>query len=1371
MKASGSYLLIVFDIIIVTALYILIDGMYFKQWCDSLMLHQDLFPLVNKGFSRFRLTLSLYASKRWLFRLFDKAINFIPVICITLMTFEVLSVRNAVDTYLQMAQQHILISLIFTIGVYVLYHCCGRIVQNGSFMFYSKPQDEALIQGLGISAFMLLIFLTFSDFQKKRSKKRRKNKKSRHRRRRTMDSFFDEFEDASSVAVNETVFTADVLPMTEHDSISYNSPFESFERSEIIFDPDPMASKSILDIANSPLSHYRDPIYEMPLRNSICLNCSYDFGESFSMIGDQSNLSYQNRSSRISRQVILAKSEDKEIIEEANNAIIEISRTLTEDEISWNACETISSSFSRSRDFNYRSVPPQMNLESESLGIAEIYDNKDQCYSLESVGNPSFVLNRWDNRRSLGLAGYGAIESSALSWSDESDSTRWSPSTAEESESDRYFVYADDSSSVHTEINPLETDMELFFRRPNNGKSGGDTIDLKEHNRRLHVAFVLEQLCERVQIRIEKELGFNEYVNGDVDDDDKMSEVSRSISPYPELTDFDLRSHSDEFFGSPGIHSKKSNSKSVHYIYDHDYSCSDELSGSPFSCRQQIYEIVIDEGENEMFDCRFSFELNGNNENVDDNGSLKKEVNISDLSWRTQSFNERDPDEHSLAFEDASFCATPILHEHSRRRWSQSSIESSGKNSFVSLSKYFDYKSVERLDASVDESLMSCLNEAEQLFAKDPVCRDLFSDELERSISEDYDNEIDCELTPRLYSCTIHSDGDGQSEIERTENFEPCFTISRNGFVSCSNFFDLFLEDEDNSICLDEEQQSCGFVDWKEPYEVQENYSKVTQQENACTEEELDAVDEGSEIDCDLTPRIFSNVFERAEIDDESIRSNESEALVSTLTDEYSYNYELLSTSNYFDYALESINSNIDCNEDYLITEYEEIEKRILLDINSSMSSRDQVSDDDIEVDSEMTPRLSQRFVDEDESDRPMLLCGVSVDTGTLSMYLPEITLSLDDINLAKQFMEDDFFPENTYSLTIDTGGSNEENTLIVDSNYALLDTNNIMMCGINPRLTKWFLDSSDADKSMFVEVDKNMETIPTDCQNRYASPKDDNHHEILSLSNFFDFPSDEEGSIDSHVSFAIKVLELDDSWRYQGMLKKSEKEEDGDDGDRADCEEEVEEDYDCEITPRLSRYTSFKPEGSEASDDIHDADIFSASSEEFEMFEEAKSSQEYFDDQQEKFSYKCGESPSSNDEVISVYKMSPSSNFFKDFCADDVTGVSSSKSDDKHEPRSSFSSHFSSFSFSGSPDFGGKKSLSEKSMIQRAQAYLSPSALMKLSPERAIKHLKKKFRRKKSKADDSEVVMPIGERRRLKILDSIPSMSVLLKAIRDEKR
>jgi hypothetical protein len=73
--------------------------------------------------------------------------------------------------------------------------------------------------------------------------------------------------------------------------------------------------------------------------------------------------------------------------------------------------------------------------------------------------------------------------------------------------------------------------------------------------------------------------------------------------------------------------------------------------------------------------------------------------------------------------------------------------------------------------------------------------------------------------------------------------------------------------------------------------------------------------------------------------------------------------------------------------------------------------------------------------------------------------------------------------------------------------------------------------------------------------------------------------------------------------------------------------------------------------------------------------------------------------------------------------------------------------------------------------MMQRAQAYLSPSALMKLSPERAFAHLKKKFRRKKSKADDSEVVMPIGERRRLKILDTVPSMSVLLKSIRDEKR
>ena len=130
---------------------------------------------------------------------------------------------------------------------------------------------------------------------------------------------------------------------------------------------------------------------------------------------------------------------------------------------------------------------------------------------------------------------------------------------------------------------------------------------------------------------------------------------------------------------------------------------------------------------------------------------------------------------------------------------------------------------------------------------------------------------------------------------------------------------------------------------------------------------------------------------------------------------------------------------------------------------------------------------------------------------------------------------------------------------------------------------------------------------------------------------------------------------------------------------------------------------------------------------------------------------------------------MSPSSNIFKDFCCDDVTGVSSSS--EKNGSRSSLSGRFSTFSFTGSFEFGEKKSLSERSIMQRAQAYLSPSALMKLSPEKAFANLKKKFRRKKSKADDSDVVMPIGERRRLKVLDTVPSMSVLLKSIRDEKR
>jgi hypothetical protein len=204
---------------------------------------------------------------------------------------------------------------------------------------------------------------------------------------------------------------------------------------------------------------------------------------------------------------------------------------------------------------------------------------------------------------------------------------------------------------VHTEINPLETALEQSFRRPTADKCGGSVIDLKEYNRRLHVAFVIEQLCERVQLRIEEEMGYNMH------DDDNLSDISRELSPYPQLTDYDLGPNADEFYGSPDMHSSYSNSRSVHYIYDNDFSCSDELSGSPFSCRRQIYEIIIDEGENETFDCRFSFEMNGNNENLcevaaDLNSVSRKEVNLSDLSWRTQSLNGRDQEENSMAIEN-----------------------------------------------------------------------------------------------------------------------------------------------------------------------------------------------------------------------------------------------------------------------------------------------------------------------------------------------------------------------------------------------------------------------------------------------------------------------------------------------------------------------------------------------------------------------------------------------------------------------------------------------------------------------------------------------------------------------------------------------
>eukprot|EP01036_Dinobryon_divergens_P024529 gene24529-32991_t len=1140
--------------------------------------------------------------------------------------------------------------------------------------------------------------------------------------------------------------------MTEHDTISYTSPFESFESSEIIIDPDPILSKSIIDIANSPLNHYRDPLFEMPFSNSICHNNSCDYlEESFSVIEDQS---FQNCSTRVPRQFILARSEDREIIEEANNAILEISRAITEDENFCSAChESISSSFSRSRESNRRSEaePPTIIFRTESVGIAEIYDNKELFHSLETVSNPSIMINVWGNRYTVGPAGYGAIETSALSWSDDSESTRWSPCTAIESESERYFVYADDSSSVHTEINPLESALELSFRRPTAGKYGGSVVDLKEYNRRLHVGFVLEQLCERVQLRIEEEIGY------DMNDDDSLSDISRELSPYPQLSDFDLGPHADEFYGSPDMHSSYSNNRSVHYIYDNDFSCSDGLSGSPFSCRRQIYEIIIGEGENETFDCRFSFEMNRNNENLDEvadpNSVSRKEVNLSDLSWRTQSFNGRDQEEHSMAIENESFCATPIFHDSSGHRWAQSPIESSYKNSFESFSKFFDCKSVERIGESVDESLISCLNEAEQLFAKDPVCRDLFAEDFEVSHAEyeDYDNEVDCDLTPRLCSY-MPFDGAVQSSRPTPEILETNIAMWRNGFVSCSNFFDLCFEDENIIHSIDLEAPC---------HDDDDNYMVGIKPGNIYHEDEPDAIEESpSEINCDLTPRLFSFMFDNGA---NGRIANECDELQSTPKEEYSCNYQLLSTSNYFDYELEDINSNSDYCRVVLYTESESIGNQLLFELNR-MSSEYSLSDNGSEIDSEMTPRLSKRFVDDDELNRPMMLCGVSIDTETASMYLTELSFSLDDYLLSKNFMEDDFFPENTYSLTIDTGGNHEGNAVFVEGNY---DDSNIMMrCG-TPCLTKWFLDSTDADDVRFSENEMDSDKLSIESKNAPAlhSSQKILHQDILSMSNFFDFPSDEEGSIDSEASFAVKVLDLDDSWRYQGILKKREVEEED---DRESREGNAEEEPDCEITPRLSRYILVEQERSEGNDDIHDADVYYASSEEADVLGEEKTSQEYFDDQHGETFQDYDESPSSNDDFISAYKMSPSSNIFKDFCCDDATGVSSSS--ERNGSRSSLSGRFSTFSFSGSPELGGKKSLSERSMIQRAQAYLSPSALMKLSPQKAFAHLKKKFRRKKSKADDSDVVMPIGERRRLKVLDTVPSMSVLLKSIRDEK-
>jgi hypothetical protein len=83
------------------------------------------------------------------------------------------------------------------------------------------------------------------------------------------------------------------------------------------------------------------------------------------------------------------------------------------------------------------------------------------------------------------------------------------------------------------------------------------------------------------------------------------------------------------------------------------------------------------------------------------------------------------------------------------------------------------------------------------------------------------------------------------------------------------------------------------------------------------------------------------------------------------------------------------------------------------------------------------------------------------------------------------------------------------------------------------------------------------------------------------------------------------------------------------------------------------------------------------------------------------------------------------------------------------------------------------KESSPKLSMYGVARSYLSTgSNMLKQSKDLLIQTIaRKKKKKRRSLADDLTVVMPIGERRRLKILDSISSMANLLRSIRDEKK
>jgi len=291
------------------------------------------------------------------------------------------------------------------------------------------------------------------------------------------------------------------------------------------------------------------------------------------------------------------------------------------------------------------------------------------------------------------------------------------------------------------------------------------------------------------------------------------------------------------------------------------------------------------------------------------------------------------------------------------------------------------------------------------------------------------------------------------------------------------------------------------------------------------------------------------------------------------------------------------------------------------------------------------------------------------------------------------------------------------------------------------------------------VELCQSSSSQSSPSKNSVSSDKS----EYVSLSHYFDYSSEE---LDSNCGETVKVeRSMDD----RKQLKTNTEDPsinlfplDDNFIDRNTDEED--EDFDCEMTPKFIRYKYSEDEESVTAttelfsltslkDDVNDAEII--------ILPDSKCMDEDYPESQ----------PSEEDDFLCAPKTSSSFNLLLDHRADFLVTrpgrLSLNSIDDGMEDDSS--SVVSSLSCSISVaveavSMNKDEKTGKFSMLNTAKSIFSMRKSLPLVSKR-------KKKKKHSLADNMEVKMPIGERRRLKILDTIPSMGSLLRIIRDEKR